>query len=131
MRTSGLLLMVVGALIVTTVLTGCGGGGGAGGGATVSGRVVDINSGLGIGGLTVTINAKTAISTTPNGAFTVQGIPVAVSPWTFAVTVTPTELFVQVPSAPVLVTVSAGQTVTLAYPVLVSDPSSLPPHPPG
>jgi len=120
-----LLLLVTGGVLFALVLTGCGGGDGAATTGTVTGWVVDVDSGLGIGGLTVLIGGQSGESTVPDGDFTVRRIP----PGTHVVTVVPTAAFEMVPGPPVTVPVVAGATTALPAPVLVIDPASLPPEP--
>jgi len=119
-----MLQVLMGVVVCTLIITGCGGGGNAGTTGIVTGYVKDAASGLGISGLTVTIDGRSG-RTSADGAFTVRGIP----PGDYQLQVVPTELFVMVPGDPIIVTVVAGTTTVLPAPVLVIDPDNLPPNP--
>ncbi len=112
--------------IVGWLIAGCGGGGGTTPASTgsVSGSTVDIVSQFGIGGLTVTVGGQQDV-TDGNGNFVVTGV----LPGVRDVVVTPTTLWEQVGDAPDVVVV-AGQTTPVGV-ILVRDPNSGPPPPPG
>ncbi len=130
-RLCGIYVIVM--LVLAWIAQGCGGGAGGvrpeTGKGAVTGRIVDITSGQGIGNMQITIGGRTAISDAdPNnsvadGTFTVMNI----TPGTYPIQVTETELFVLLPGPPMYVTVQADTTHTLAGPIYIIDPNYLPP----
>ncbi len=127
MRSKTVLAVLLSTAIgVVWVVGGCGGGSTGGGlqagKGAVSGRIVDINSGQGIGGMSVTIGGQTDVSQTPDGSFIVRNIV----PGTHDIVVTETQLFVLVGPIPPVV-VPADATVNLSDPICVIDPNYLPP----
>ncbi len=128
------IICVMVMLVLAWIAQGCGGGGAGGvrpeaGKGAVTGRMVDITSGHGIGNMQVTIGGRTATSDAdPNnsvadGTFTVMNI----TPGTYPIQVAETALFVLPPGPPMYVTVQADTTYTLAGPIYIIDPNYLPP----
>ena len=119
-------LTVVGLITISLLgmmLGGCGGGGG-GVGTGVTGFIVDVTSGLGIGNVVVTLGGKSGTSTTPAGRFVISGV----APGEYGLVVHPGVMFVAVPGPAPRVTVPYnGQTEVGT--VLVIDPALLPPAP--
>ena len=105
--------------VAALVMGGCGGGGGGTPAnlGNVTGHIVELVSGAGIG-MQVTIGGRRGTSDERNGgAFTVRNIP----PGSHQVYVTPTEFFAPVGDIPA-VPVTAGQTYPMGT-ILVVDPS--------
>ena len=111
------------ALVVAVALSGCGGSDdNTGGGTGISGRVVDVTSNLGIGNVVVTAGGKSATSSSTDGSFLIRGLTAG----TYALTVTPSAIFVPVPGPVPHVTV-VKDAVTNVGEVLIIDPSLVPP----
>jgi hypothetical protein len=135
LRTTLVAVAGIAALAVVMVVAGCGGGGTPAVTTGVTGIVQDADSGQGIGNMTVMVGTASGISTTPEGAFTVQAKPGLKQ----VVSVVPTALFVQVPGPTLYADVVQGQLTSTFYtmsggiktevagPILVIDPHSLPP----
>lgn len=94
---------------------------------TVTGKVVDYYSGVGLGGTTITVGGKSAVSTS-SGTFVVGDVPEG----TYTVTITPPAgLVLPSGSQAVVVTVFAGQTTTITDNIILMDENDVPPNPPG
>ncbi len=119
--TKVIAVATVAVAVAALVIGGCGGGGGGGTPANlghVTGRIVELVSYTGIGGMQVTIGGRSGTSNERDGgAFTVRNIP----PGSHQVYVTPTEFFAPVGDIPA-VPVTAGQTYSMGK-ILVVDPS--------
>ncbi len=116
----GVIAVLLGALM----LSGCGSGGGETGGE-VTGRIVDVTSGLGIGNVVVTVAGQSGTSTTPDGRFRITKIRPAGN---YALQVQPGVVFVAVPGPQVRVNVPASGAVEVGT-VVVIDRALLPPAP--
>jgi len=122
------IVAVIAAIATATLLVaGCGGGGGAAPAnvGSVTGRIVELVSGVGVEGMTVTIGGQEDDSGA-DGYFTVTGV----TPGTWQINVTPTAFYVPVGELPT-VAVSAGVTTPLGDDILVTNPGNVPPPPPG
>ncbi|MCE5217072.1 carboxypeptidase-like regulatory domain-containing protein [bacterium] len=113
-----------------TVLGGCGGGGTtAVRGGTITGRTIDGATSLGLGGVTVSVltssGERKAVSTTPDGAFTIKGMPAGTYT---SLTVTPDpDLYGAPRTVSVTIVMPDNGAVTLSGPILVLD--DFPPDP--
>ena len=120
------VMLTVVSLAVVALLAGLAGG--CGGGNTVSqtgitGFIVDVTSGLGIGNVEVTARGQTGTSQTPDGRFKVTGVAPGNG---IVVQVEPGPIFVPVPGPELRVNV-VGKELTDIGRVLVIDRNNLPP----
>jgi hypothetical protein len=108
------------------LLAGCGGGGGGGPAVQtgITGLIVDVTSGLGIGGVVVTAGTQSATSATPDGRFTIAGLNAG----TYSLIVQPGLRFVAVPGPAPSVAVTKNKLTNVGN-VLVIDRANLPPQP--
>lgn len=110
---------------VMLVGAGCGGGGGAPAIRTgITGVIVDVTSGLGIGGVVVTAGGLTATSADRDGRFTLGNL----APGNYNLVVQPGPRFVAVPGPVPRVTAVQNQLTDVGN-VLVIDRANLPPQP--
>ncbi len=128
-----LMMIIVAVSLLTSGLSGCGGGGSSGGNGgqdtdtgSVTGRVLHFTTDVGLGGVTVTVGGRSAVSDS-NGYFTITGI----APGTGQLlTVTP-PAWLSMPSIePITVNVYADQTTTLPAAIRLIDTGEAPPQPP-
>ena len=123
---------VVAALSVSIVIGGCGGGGGAGVlGGKVLGTTIDGATGMGLGGVQVAVEVaagdwRAAMSTTPDGAFTIARVPVGVYN---GLRIAPDPvLYGPARVIPVTIVVVQGGSAVLPGPILIID--EFPPNAP-
>ena len=127
------LIMTIGiAALIVTGLPGCGGGGNGGGEddntGSVSGQVLYFISDQGLGGVTLTVGGKSAVSTAGAGNFTITGIAPA-SNQVLTVTIPPDTSLALPSDEPILVDVTANETYPLAAPIRLIDSGDKPPDP--
>jgi hypothetical protein len=92
----------------------------------VQGVIRDFNSGVGLGGVIVSVGGRQATSDA-NGQFRVTEVPIG----THVVAITPPDWLALPPgSGTIQVTVFNGQTTTLQSDILLVDKGDLPPEPP-
>jgi len=117
--------------VVAAFLVGCGGGGDDVGPVaatgTVSGQIKHIGTDQGLGGVTVTVGGRTAVSDN-NGNFTVTNVPVGNNQ---VVTITPPEWLALPGTTQITVNVYEGQNTALADPIQLVDAGEFPPDPPA
>ena len=120
------VIIAAGALSVL-LIAGWGGGGEVtpANVGNVTGYVVAVVSGEGIGNMMITIGGKQGVSAVPRGDFAVKNIPTG----THNIIVTPSGLFAVVGELPP-VTVAKNGTTPLPAPILVAAPLSVPPTTP-
>ncbi len=125
-RPRTLITVVTLIVLVAVVLgAGCGGGGGAPAIRTgITGVIVDVTSGLGIGGVVVTAGGLTATSADRDGRFTLGNL----APGNYSLVVQPGPRFVPVPGPIPRVAVVQNQLTNVGN-VLVIDRANLPPQP--
>jgi len=125
MALAGLLLGGV----VVSIMAGCGGENNTPPLPTtgsVTGRVVDYYSGVGLGGTTITVGGRSAVSGA-DGTFVVSGVAAG----TYTVTITPPAGLILPAGAPaVVVTVVAGQSTPIVNNIVLMDAGDVPPSPP-
>ncbi|HCU37886.1 MAG TPA: hypothetical protein DGT21_21345 [Armatimonadetes bacterium] len=116
--------------IVAAFLVGCGGGNNNAGPinptGTVSGRIMHFDTDQGLGGVTVTVGGRTAVSDN-SGNFTVTNVPVGNNQ---VVTITPPEWLALPGGVQITVNVYQGQNTALADPIRLVNSGEYPPDPP-
>lgn len=119
-----LLIMAAGAALV---LAGCGGGAGPApaGTGSVQGRIVNLDTGVGVAGITVTITTRSAVSVSPDGSFLVTGLA-AGHPQIILALAGAYEI---AGGGPIYCDVTADQTTTLPGPIYVLPTGGNPPPP--
>lgn len=122
---SRLVAAVAMAIVGAWALSGCGGGGGgpAVTGGFIVGTAIDAATGLGLGNVQVSVvttsGVRSALSTTPNGQFTIKSVPAG--RYTL-LTVTPEPTLYGAPrTVPVDLIVYEDGTTSLSGPILILD----------
>ena len=109
------IVVVIAAIALTGwLIAGCGGGGGGGAVTGVSGSVVLLDSGVPVGGVTVTVGGQQSVSDNGDGSFTVTGVPAGL--WEVVAT---SGIWQQAGGTPLVVVVQ-DQVTVLGDPILMT-----------